>query len=88
MNRHKGLYQKLIQCNNYPDYFNRAIKQDITRTVNKSQTSQHELQSLTNVLLAFSRRNPYVGYCQGLNFVAYFILTMQFTEEEAFWLLS
>jgi hypothetical protein len=29
-----------------------------------------------------------VGYCQGLNFVAYFLLTMQFSEEEAFWLLS
>lgn len=38
--------------------------------------------------MAFSRRNPYVGYCQGLNFVVNFLITMQFTEEEAFWILS
>jgi len=66
----------------------RAIKQDINRTVSKSLTSEEELKSLSNILIAFSRRNPYVGYCQGLNFVAYFLLTMQFTEEEVFWLMS
>lgn len=38
--------------------------------------------------MAFSRRNPFIGYCQGLNFIAYFLLTMQFQEEEAFWILS
>ncbi len=43
---------------------------------------------MKNVLIAFSRRNPFIGYCQGLNFIAFFLLTMQFTEEEAFFLLS
>lgn len=66
----------------------RSIKQDINRTVARSHTSEQELNALSNVLIAFSRRNPYVGYCQGLNFVANFLLTMQFTEEEAFWILS
>ena len=64
------------------------IKKDINRTVQRGQTNEAELKMLGNVLTAFSRRNPYVGYCQGLNFVAYFLLTMQFSEEEAFWLLS
>jgi hypothetical protein len=68
----------------------RSIKQDINRTVNKntSLSTEEDLISLQNVLIAFSRRNPYVGYCQGLNFIAYFLIVMQFTEEEAFWLLS
>lgn len=88
MNHHKGLYQQLLAYDDYPDYFMRAIRQDINRTVSKSQTSEEQLKSLSNVLIAFSRRNPFVGYCQGLNFVAYFLITMQFTEEETFWLFS
>jgi hypothetical protein len=88
MNHHKGQYEQLLKYEDYPDYFLRAIKQDINRTVSKSLTSTEELQSLSNILIAFSRRNPYVGYCQGLNFVAYFLLTMQFTEEEVFWIMS
>lgn len=87
MLHHKGLYQKLVDYQSYPEYFNRSIQQDINRTAGKT-SSKEELQSLTNVLMAFSRRNPYVGYCQGLNFVANFLITMQFTEEEAFWILS
>lgn len=87
LNHNRGLYSQLLGYKDYPDYFNRAIRQDIHRTVSKSFTSDEELKSLSNILTAFSRRNPYVGYCQGLNFVAYFLLTMQFSEEEAFWLL-
>jgi hypothetical protein len=39
MNHHKGLYESLLAYNDYPDYFIRSIRQDITRTVPKSQTS-------------------------------------------------
>ena len=88
MMHHRGLYQQLVGYPHYPEHFQRAIKNDITRTVPRSQTTPEELQALSNILTAFSRRNPYVGYCQGLNFVAYFLLTMQFEEEEAFWILS
>ena len=40
MHHHKGLYQQLLAYESYPDYFNRSIKQDINRTVAKSQTSE------------------------------------------------
>lgn len=33
-------------------------------------------------------RNPYVGYCQGMNFVVNFLVLMQFSEEEAFWITT
>lgn len=82
MNCNRGLYSHLLNYSHYPEYFMRAIKQDLHRTVNKSTSfsSETDLQALYNILVAFSRRNPYVGYCQGLNFIAFFLLTMEFTE--------
>ena len=32
-------------------------------------------------LKAFSKRNPYLGYCQGLNAIAGFLIENNFTEE-------
>jgi hypothetical protein len=43
---------------------------------------------MSRILKAYSRRNPYVGYCQGLNYIVNFILEMGFTEEQGFWLLA
>ena len=88
MKNNRGLYQGLINYPNYPNYYERAILLDLHRTVKKSETSEEDTQALRNLLVAFSRRNPYIGYCQGLNFIAYFLLIMQFNEEEAFWILS
>jgi len=43
-------------------------------------------KALTNVLLAYSVHDPQVGYCQGMNFVAAFLLT-KMSEEDAYWTL-
>jgi hypothetical protein len=43
-------------------------------------------QQLRRVLSAYVKRNPTVGYCQGLNFIAAVLLT-KLREEEAFWVL-
>lgn len=42
---------------------------------------------MCSILFSFARKNPYIGYCQGMNFIVYFMLTMQFSDEEIFWLL-
>ena len=81
MHHHRGLYEQLLSYETYPDYFLKDIKKDIHRTIPNGNVNNTELKSLGNVLTAFSRRNPFVGYCQGLNFVAYFLLIMQFNEE-------
>ena len=42
---------------------------------------------LKNILLAYSIRNPRVGYCQSMNFLCAMLL-MYLDEEQAFWVLS
>lgn len=43
---------------------------------------------LSEVLLAYSRRNPEVGYCQGMNLIAGSLLLIMPTAEDAFWVLT
>ena len=43
---------------------------------------------LKEVLLAYSRRNPEVGYCQGMNLIAASLLLIMPTAEDAFWILG
>ncbi|KAG5438551.1 hypothetical protein PCANB_002655 [Pneumocystis canis] len=42
---------------------------------------------LKNVLLAFSRHNIQIGYCQGMNVIAATLLLTHATEEDAFYVL-
>ncbi|KTW28822.1 hypothetical protein T552_04115 [Pneumocystis carinii B80] len=42
---------------------------------------------LRNVLLAFSRHNTQIGYCQGMNVIAAMLLLTHATEEDAFYVL-
>ncbi|KAJ5813185.1 hypothetical protein N7447_010208 [Penicillium robsamsonii] len=43
---------------------------------------------LKEVLLAYSRRNPEVGYCQGMNLIAGSLLLIMPTAEDVFWILT
>ncbi|BGP30413.1 hypothetical protein JCM10296v2_002167 [Rhodotorula toruloides] len=45
------------------------------------------VDKLRNVLVAYSRRNPKIGYCQGMNNLAATLLLTHPTEEDAFWVL-
>ena len=45
------------------------------------------IPKLRNVLATYVKRNPTVGYCQGMNFIVRRLLEYM-SEEEAFWTLA
>ncbi|KAK5657262.1 hypothetical protein OQA88_3321 [Cercophora sp. LCS_1] len=65
------------------------IKADITRTLTDNIFFRKGpgVAKLNEVLLAYARRNPEVGYCQGMNLVAANLLLITPTAEDAFWIL-
>ena len=66
------------------------IQMDIHRTMtdNVFFRAGPGVAKLHEVLLAYSRRNPEVGYCQGMNLVTASLLLIMPTAEDAFWLLT
>ncbi|KAG7285394.1 hypothetical protein NEMBOFW57_010021 [Staphylotrichum longicolle] len=65
------------------------IKADITRTLTDNIFFRKGpgVQKLHEVLLAYARRNPDVGYCQGMNLVVANLLLITPSAEDAFWIL-
>lgn len=55
-----------------PSFDYETIKGDLSRTfpMNDEFTESKGEEKLGKILLAFSRRNPSIGYCQGFNFIA------------------
>ena len=75
----------------FPEYPNPCFPQvevDLKRTFPDDPFySEEKVQtSLKNILMAYIKRNPTIGYCQGMNFVAGRLLKV-LEEEEAFWVL-
>ena len=73
MEFNKNYYSDLVD--NYPDniaspYLNQ-ICLDLDRTFPQDPffQEQNNLNKLKNILLAFSRRETTIGYCQGFNFI-------------------
>ncbi|RFU80412.1 tbc domain-containing [Trichoderma arundinaceum] len=66
------------------------IKMDINRTLTDNIFFRKGpgVQKLNEVLLAYSRRNKDVGYCQGMNLITANILLITPSAEEAFWILA
>ncbi|XP_059917857.1 TBC1 domain family member 2B [Gadus macrocephalus] len=84
-------YETLLSAaRDMPNPASKQIELDLLRTLpnNKHYASPGApgVPALRNVLMAFSWRNPDIGYCQGLNrLVAIALLYLD--QEEAFWCL-
>ena len=65
------------------------IDKDLERTFPEHDEYQDKQgrEALRRVLVAYSLRNPTIGYCQSMNFMAAMLLLVTLTEEEAFWLM-
>ncbi|OJI96649.1 hypothetical protein ASPVEDRAFT_119470 [Aspergillus versicolor CBS 583.65] len=66
------------------------IDMDINRTLTDNVFFRKGpgVTKLKEVLLAYSRRNPEVGYCQGMNLITASLLLITPTAEDTFWLLT
>ncbi|UNI24678.1 hypothetical protein JDV02_010408 [Purpureocillium takamizusanense] len=66
------------------------IQMDIHRTLTDNIFFRKGpgVQKLNEVLVAYSRRNREVGYCQGMNLIAANLLLIMPSAEDAFWILA
>lgn len=86
-----GYYDDLIarpESEDHPEVA-QQIRADINRTLTDNIFFRKGpgVQKLNEVLLAYSRRNPEVGYCQGMNLITANLLLIMPSAEEAFWIL-
>jgi len=87
--QHPPYYYKRLTAHSPPPDVLSAIGKDIERTfpghaLFDSAKGQAELR---RILSAFALHNPEIGYCQSLNFLAGFLLTL-LGEEQAFWVMD
>ncbi|CDW77765.1 gtpase-activating protein [Stylonychia lemnae] len=80
-------YQSLID--DFPAYPNPAFYQielDLKRTFPEEAyyRKPKNLEKIRRILVAYVKRNPFVGYCQGMNFIVARLIK-HLKEEQAFW---
>ncbi|CAF9925835.1 hypothetical protein IMSHALPRED_006793 [Imshaugia aleurites] len=85
-----GYYDDLVASELDDPVIVSQIQMDIHRTLTDNVFFRKGpgATKLNEVLLAYSRRNPQVGYCQGMNLITASLLLVMPTAEDAFWLLT
>jgi small G protein signaling modulator 3 len=87
-----GYYEDLVVRNGSDDdpVIVAQIQMDINRTLTDNIFFRRGpgVQKLNEVLLAYSRRNAEVGYCQGMNLITACLLLIMPAAEDAFWVLT
>ena len=79
-------YQGLLSQNLYISKENLSIiEKDVRRTKN-CLNNPAKMKFIRNVLQAFVKRNPEIGYLQGFNFIVEFLWLRGFNQESAFWI--
>lgn len=87
-----GYYQSLLTME-HDIKLKETIHTDMHRTfpdniLFKSKAEPCLQKALYNVLLAYGHHNKAVGYCQGMNFIAGYLMIITKDEEKSFWLLD
>lgn len=84
-----GYYEDILQNGQDDPLVISQIAMDINRTLTDNIFFRKGpgVQKLKQVLVAYSRRHPAVGYCQGMNMIAASLLLIMPSEEDAFWVL-
>ena len=84
-----GYYDDLLAQTTDDPVVLAQIGMDINRTLTDNIFFRQGpgVPKLRQVLVAYSRRNRDVGYCQGMNMIAASLLLIMPSEEDAFWVL-
>ncbi|XP_054888316.1 growth hormone-regulated TBC protein 1-A-like [Poeciliopsis prolifica] len=87
-----GYYQSLLAME-HDAKLKETIHTDMHRTfpdniLFKSRAEEGLQKVLFNVLLAYGHHNQTVGYCQGMNFIAGYLIIITKDEETSFWLMD
>ncbi|KAJ7595099.1 rab-GTPase-TBC domain-containing protein [Mycena floridula] len=88
--REPGLFRDLLAADDTSGGVLAEIEKDVGRTMPLNVFFGGDgagVDKLRRVLTAYSRRNPAVGYCQGMNLITSTLLLVHADEEEAFWVL-
>ncbi|KAK7678582.1 hypothetical protein QCA50_018454 [Cerrena zonata] len=86
-----GLFTDLLSTVDAESSVLKEIEKDVGRTMPLNiffGRTGAGVNKLRRVLTAYSRRNPAIGYCQGMNLVTSTLLLVYADEEDAFWVLS
>lgn len=85
-----GYYDDLVSNGTDDPAILAQIQMDINRTLTDNVFFRRGpgVAKLNEVLLAYSRRNPEVGYCQGMNLITASLLLIMPSAEDAFWVLT
>ncbi|XP_062389936.1 growth hormone-regulated TBC protein 1-A-like isoform X2 [Sardina pilchardus] len=92
LEKHPGYYHSLLE-DKHDAKLEETIRLDMHRTfpdnvLFKSSSDSGLQTSLYNVLLAYGHHNKDVGYCQGMNFIAGYLIIITKDEEKSFWLMD
>ncbi|KAM9447343.1 growth hormone-regulated TBC protein 1-A-like isoform 1-T2 [Salvelinus alpinus] len=94
LEKNPGYYHSLLGTEQQHDAkLEETVRIDMHRTfpenVQFRKSSEPCLQkALYNVLLAYGHHNQVVGYCQGMNFIAGYLIIITKDEEKSFWLMD
>ena len=85
-----GYYDDLVNSEDTDPTLATQIRMDINRTLTDNVFFRKGpgVAKLEEILLAYSRRNPSVGYCQGMNLITASLLLIMPSAEDAFWILA
>ncbi|XP_053733019.1 growth hormone-regulated TBC protein 1-A-like isoform X1 [Synchiropus splendidus] len=92
LDSHPGYYQSLLNME-HDAKLKETIQLDLHRTFPdnvffRTKADPGLQKTLYNVLLAYGHHNRAVGYCQGMNFIAGYIVIITKDEEKSFWLMD
>ncbi|XP_034416713.1 growth hormone-regulated TBC protein 1-A-like isoform X3 [Cyclopterus lumpus] len=88
----RGYYQSLLAME-HDTRLKETIHTDMHRTfpdnvLFRGRAEPSLQRALFNVLLAYGHHNTEVGYCQGMNFIAGYLVIITKDEEKSFWLMD